>query len=248
MASATLRRIGSLVPSSNTVQEIEFRRALPDWISLHTTRLTLTQIDADSTKQIVAELESESRKLADADVDVIVLATTAPSSRMGAGYDRELIRRIEGASGKPAITAATASVEALQALGAKRIVLGAPWSEAVNASTAAFLEASGVTVLAQQALGIVRNLDVGRLDHASAYEMGRRVDRPDAVVMLACGNWRTFGSIERLERDLGKPVLSTNLVSLWAALRIIGAAPIAGYGTLLREHLPGGAARQTAAE
>ena len=95
------RRIGLLLPSSNTTQEAEFWRVLPPGVSLHGARLTLRNIEPSATVKIVEELEQEARKLADADVDVIMLAATAPSSRMGLGYDQELIRRISAASGKP---------------------------------------------------------------------------------------------------------------------------------------------------
>jgi maleate cis-trans isomerase len=232
------RRIGLLLPSSNSVQEPDFCTALPKHITLHVARMRLSNVEAESTRHIVDEIEAESRKLADADVDVILFAATAPSSRNGIGYDRELTRRISAASGKPATTASTALLEALRLLGAKRIVLGAPWSEAVNRTAAAFIEANGFAVLAQEALGHVRNLDIGLLDPQSAYDLGRRIDRPDAdAVMLACGNWSTFGIIDRLERDLGKPVLTTNQVSLWHALTMMDCAPIDGLGVLLREHL-----------
>ena len=41
--------------------------------------------------------------------------------------------------------------------------------------------------------------------------------------------------IERLEQDLGKPVLSTSQVSIWGALKKIGyTGSIPGYGKLLR--------------
>ncbi len=232
------RRIGLLLPSSNSVQEPDFCTVLPKHITLHVARMRLSNVEAESTQHIVDEIEAESRKLADADVDVILFAATAPSSRNGIGYDRELTRRISAASGKPATTASTALLEALRLLGAKRVVLGAPWSEAVNRTAAAFIEANGFAVLAQAALGHVRNLDIGLLDPQSAYDLGRRIDRPDAdAVMLACGNWSTFGIIDRLERDLGKPVLTTNQVSLWHALTMMDCAPIGGLGVLLREHL-----------
>lgn len=195
-------------------------------------------VEADSTLRIVQEIEAESKKFADADVDVIVFAATAPSSRNGIGYDRELIERISAASGRPATTASTALIEALQTLGAKKIVLAAPWSEAVNKTAAAFIEANGFSVLAQGALGLVRNLEIGLLDPQSAYDVARRIDRPEAdAVMLACGNWSTFAAIERLARDLGKPVLTTNQVSLWHALKMLGSAPLRGLGVLLRDHL-----------
>lgn len=232
------RRIGLLLPSSNSVQEGDFWRALPPGFSLHVARMGLSTVEADSTLRIVQEIEAESKKLADADVDVIVFAATAPSSRNGIGYDRELIKRISGASGRPATTASTALLEALRTLGAKAIVLAAPWSEAINVTTAAFIEANGFKVLAQEALGLVRNLEIGLLEPQSAYDAARRIDRPGAdAVMLACGNWSTFAAIERLERDLRKPVLTTNQVSLWHALKMLGAPPLPGLGVLLREHL-----------
>lgn len=55
--------------------------------------------------------------------------------------------------------------------------------------------------------------------------------------MLVRGNWSTFRIIDQLERDLGKPVLTTNQVSLWHALKMQGAKPLDGPGVLLRQHL-----------
>src|SRR6202035_3087049 len=155
------RRIGLLVPSSSSAQEWDIGRALPDDITLHVARMRLSNVDAESTLRIVQEIETERQKLADVDVDVIIFPATAPSSRNGIGYDRELIKRISGASGKPATTASTALLAALRALGANSIVLAAPWSEAINRTTAAFIEANGFKVLAQGALGLVRNLEIG---------------------------------------------------------------------------------------
>ena len=241
------RRIGLLLPSSSSAQEWDIGRALPDDITLHVARMRLSNVDADSTLRIVQEIEAESQKLADVDVDVIIFPATAPSSRNGPGYDQELIQRISAASGKAATTASTALLEALRVLSIKRIVLGAPWSASVNQSVAAFLEANGVEVFAQEAMGLVRNLEIGLLDPQTAFDVGCRVDKPEAdAVMLACGNWSTFSIIDRLERDLGKPVLTTNQVSLWHALRILGTRPLDGPGVLLRQHLGDAAARRTA--
>jgi len=232
-------RIGLLTPSSNTTQEPEFVEVLPRTVSLHASRLTLNNIDAPSTLSIVEELEKESRKLADADVDVIVLAATAPSSRKGKGYDHELIKRMEDASGKPATTASTALLEALTVLGIRRIAIAAPWSEAMNTTVVSFMEANGIEVPHHQAMGIVRNNEVGRIEPDRVYEFGLQADRPEAdALLLACGNWWAMGAVERLEREIGKPVLTTNGVSIWAALRIIRSHDsVAGYGRLLRDYL-----------
>ena len=232
-----MSRIGLLVPSSNTTVEPEFYRALPPGVTLHVARLFLTQIAPEAILSLVQDLETQSRGLASADVDVIVLGATAPSFLKGLGYDRELIARIEAATGKRATTTSTALIAALRHLGVSRVVLGAAYDDKVNAIAQAFLEANGIEVLAAQGLGMVDNLAVGRLGSDSAYELARRIDRPDAeAIVLACTNWKTMDAIERLERELGKPVISTTQASLWAALRMIGRIEgVAGYGRLLRD-------------
>jgi maleate isomerase len=218
------RRIGLLLPSSNTVQEADLVRMLPPATTVHTTRLTLTTVDQESTLAIVAELERESRKLLDADVDVILFAATAPSSRNGAGYDRKLIERITGATGKPATTASTALIEALRVLNMRRVAYGAAWSKEVNATAVKFVE--------EHVLGL--------LEPETARDMARRIDRPEAqAIVLACGNWRAAEVIDEIEQELGKPVLTTNQVSLWHTLHLMNAPPLSRYGCLMREHLGG---------
>jgi maleate isomerase len=237
-------RVGLLVPSSNSTQEPEFVQMLPASVSLHVTRLSLSRIDPESTVNIVAELEKESRKLADAAVDIVVLAATAPSTRMGKGYDAQLIQRMEDASGKPATTAATAMLDAFAALGVRRVALAAAWSETTNKWVAAFLESHGIEVVSQVAMGVVSNNEVGRLHPSTALEHGRKADRKEAdAVFLACGNWRTASIVEDLEQAVGKPVLTTNNMTVWHALKKIGVEEgVRGYGCLLREMKPLGKA------
>jgi maleate isomerase len=66
--------------------------------------------------------------------------------------------------------------------------------------------------------------------------------------MLACGNWRTLDIVDRLEGALGKPVLTTNQVSLWAVLRLAGhTAAVPSCGRLLRTHMQSAAVTDRAA-
>ena len=235
-----VQRVGLLVPSSNSTQEPEFVQALPASVSLHVTRLGLASVDPESTLKVVADLESESRKLADADVDIIVLAATAPSTRMGKGYDAQLVKRIEDATGKRATTAATAMLEAFAALGIRHVALAAPWAAQTNTVVAAFLQAHGIEVVSQVAMEVTRNNDIGRLAPQTAFDHGLRSDREDAdAVFLACGNWWTASIVERLEVATGKPVLTTNNMAIWAVLRILGGhASVPGFGSLLRTMPP----------
>jgi len=239
MANLPTHRLGVLVPSSNTTVEIELRDALPRDISLHVGRLPLTRIAAESIVEIVRPLEEESKKLATADVDLILLGATAPSFFKGLGYDREVSTRIEAATGKPATTTSTALLEAIAALGVQRVALGAAYDDKVNAVAAAFLEANGIRVVNSVGLGHVDNLRVGRLGIDTALDVGRAVNHPEAgAVVLACTNWVSMDAIEPLESELDKPVISTTQTSLWACLRRLGwTRPVRGGGALLNRHL-----------
>ena len=231
------QRIGLLVPSSNSTVEVEFYRALPQDVSLHVGRLPITQVDPQSIAGMVDPLENEAKKLASADVDVIVLGAAAPSFLKGIGYDREMSRRIARASGKPATTASTALLQSLRALGARRIALGTAYSTKVNAIAIDFLTANGIEVVKTECLGLVDNLEIGRLDVQTAYDLGRRIAVPDAqAIAFLCTNWQSMAIIDRLEDDTGIAVLSSTQFSVWAALKTIGyAGRVDGYGRLLRE-------------
>ena len=231
------KRIGLLVPSSNSTVEVEFYRALPQDVSLHVGRLPITQVDPQSIAGMVDPLETESKKLASADVDVIVLGAAAPSFLKGMGYDREMSQRIAQATGKPATTASTALLQSLQALGARRIALGTAYSSKVNAIAISFLAANGVEVVKTECLGLVDNLEIGRLDVQTAYDLGRRIACPEAqAIAFLCTNWQSMAIIDRLERDTGVPVLSSTQFSVWAALKTIAyGGRVRGYGRLLSE-------------
>ena len=230
-------RIGLMVPSSNTTVEPEFYRALPRGVTLHTARLYLTRIAPEAILKMVEDMETQAKLLASADVDVIVLGATAPSFLNGLGYDRELIAKLETATGKRATTTSTALVEAIRHIGAKRVVLGSAYDEKVNGIAADFLRASGFEVADMAGLALVDNLVVGRLSADTAYDLALKVNRADAdAIVLSCTNWQTMDAIERIERETGKPVITTTQATIWAALRAIGhTEPIQGYGRLLRE-------------
>lgn len=227
-------RVGLLVPSSNTTIEPEFYRALPDDVTLHTARLYLTRIEPASIEKTAQELDRASSYLATADVDVIVLGATAPSFLKGLGYDRQLMAQITDTTGTPATTTSTAMLEALSALGVRRVALGSAYTDELNGIAAAFLQANGFEVVGLEGLGYVDNLQVGRLDVETAFETGRRVDSPRAdAVLLACTNWQSMAIIKRLEDEIRKPVISTTQASIWAALRALGrGAEVTGYGRL----------------
>jgi maleate isomerase len=230
-------RIGLLVPSSNTTVETEFARVLPKEVTLHVARLFIASVETESIGKMAELLAAQARLVASADVDVIVLGAAAPSFLKGLGYDQQMTKIIEDATGKAATTTSTALLEALKALGISKLALGAAYIPAVNDLCANFLTANGHTVVSQAQLGLSDNLAIGRLDVSTAYELAKKLDTPEAqAIVLACTNWKSVDVIDKLEQELQKPVLSTSQVSIWAALRKVGyQGRIEGYGELLHD-------------
>ncbi|MCP6768721.1 hypothetical protein NL529_28160, partial [Klebsiella pneumoniae] len=90
--------------------------------------------------------------------------------------------------------------------------------DAVNAREQTYFEQAGIQVVAMEGLGIVGNLPKGRLAPQVAADLARRVDCPEAqAVVISCTNFRTIEEINALEQELGKPVVTSNQATMWAA-------------------------------
>jgi maleate cis-trans isomerase len=230
------RRIGILLPSSNMVVEPEFYRAVPPGITVHSMRLFLTEVKYDAWMTMNQEIEKGSEYLSTAEVDVILFACTGASFAKP-GYDREIVDRIHQATGIRSTTTSTAVLEAFREFNAKKISLATPYPKEVNQIAKTFFESNGIEVVADKGLGIVSSAEIGRLGSAAAHQLAMDADRPEAeAILLSCTNLRTFDVLEKLEKRLGKPVISSNQASLWKALKLLGTGlPIWGSGLLLEK-------------
>src|SRR6266581_358516 len=103
------------------------------------------------------------------------------------------------------------------------------------AGTRAYLEAQGIEVVSEGRLEGVANIYDETA--ARARELARRVDVPAAQAVFLSGlGMPTVATLEAMERDLGKPVVSAAAAMMWNALRVAGEpAPLAGFGRLLAE-------------
>ena len=120
-------------------------------------------------------------------------------------------------------------------MGATSLVVATPYLEELNVIERRFLEASGFEVASIGGLGCATDAEIGRLEPADAVSLVEQVDTPEAdAVFISCTNFHCLPAIASLERQLGKPVVTSNLAGAWAALRQIGVNDtIPGYGQLL---------------
>jgi len=228
-------RLGLLIPSSNTTMEREFNLMRPKDATVHAARMRLREVVLSELVSMEKELRLEALKLADARVDVIGFGCTSGSLVKGLGHDREIVSRIEKITKTPAIATAGAVVDALRALKLSKVSVGTPYTDPINALERRFLEQNGFQIVKMKGLGITDNTEIGRQRQEAVYSLVKDVETAGAeAVFVSCTNLATIGVIEKLEKELEKPVVSSNTATLWAMLRKIGYKKgIRGYGRLL---------------
>jgi arylmalonate decarboxylase len=238
----SLCRVGLLLPSLNVVTEPEMSRLAPEGVSTHTTRLLLSgTMTPESYARMAEDAAAGAALLRTARVDVIAYACTSGSI---VEDDAAITQTLEREGGVPAFTTAQAFIEALRALGLRRIAVGTPYVSFVNEAERKFLQNAGFEVTDIHGLEMGKTpesrIAIGRLKYDAVCDLARRVDSPEAEgVFLSCLNLATVGVLDQLEEELGKPVLSSTVATFWAALRRGGVeTSIPGYGSFLREFPP----------
>ena len=236
-------KIGVLLPPGNPTVEAELRRMAPD-VELALARLVSLDGHGPAgeaegmearARGYLAGLEVPAREVGRGSPTVTVLAHTASSYLNGFAAEPSLVARLSAASGGAALTAAGAVRAALLALGVKRLALGTPYPESIMALGRAYWQEAGFDVVSHRRLGDIA--DIYATTEAQARDLARGVDTAAADGVLLSGTGMpTVGVLAELERELGKPVVSSNQALLWQALRVAGAPrAIPGFGRLLAE-------------
>lgn len=234
MSKSHQPRIGLLVPSSNTTMEPEFYAMAPEGVTIHTARMNLTEVTPEGLFQMAEDVGRASKLLASADVNVIVYGCTTGSLVGGVEWEENLVEGITRKTGIPALSTSGAVTQALEAVGGRKIGVATPYSEELNSLEKVFLEGHGFEVTSIRGLGLVDNLDIGVVEGETVEDLARRVSGGSDAVFISCTNLPTIDLIERLEDALGKPVVTSNQASMWAALRELGLGGVDGFGELMR--------------
>ena len=233
-------RLGRINPSPETVGDQEWGRLCPDGVITVSTRMFIERVDPEGLIAMVGQVERAAKELATARPSVILMAGTAGAFNGGPGFDRELIKRIEDATGVPATTTMTAVLEALDALDIERLIVATSYIQPVDDLLADALRAAGKDVVAIRGMGILKSIDMGDVEPETTERFAAKVltDAGGAAgadgCLISCGNLRTLEAIAPLEAEFGLPVITSNQAGLWQALRVAGieANELSGAGRL----------------
>ncbi|AXI86882.1 maleate cis-trans isomerase family protein [Streptomyces griseoincarnatus] len=153
--------------------------------------------------------------------EAVVWACTSGSFVHGWDGAHEQVRGLARAAGMPASSTSFAFVHAIQEMQARRVAVGATYPDDVAQLFAGFLRAAGAEVTGVRSSGIVTAAEVGTWGERELFALARAADSPDAEALLLPDTaLHTVAHIPALEKDLGKPVLTANQVTVWECLRL----------------------------
>ena len=232
-------RLGFLLPPGNPNVEPELISMAPKGVSVHFGRMIARGVpgahdgqDARTRCQL-DHIDEPTEMLAHLRPHVIAMAHTASSYMLGRDGELALTARLEKQYDIRFTSAFVSVVAAMQELGVNKIALGTPYAEAQTLAGTATLESYGLKVVNYHRLENVRN--IYEETPARAYALAKAANTPDAEVIFLSGvGMPTVEVLDALEKDLGKPVISSVAAMMWNCLRIAGVQPvIPGYGRLL---------------
>lgn len=239
------RVLGIVVPSLNTIMQPECEAMRPAGVTNQVARFLARDVsiagDSDFStmmRHMVEGVAGAVEQIATCRPDHIVVGLSTDScidaDTMTAAIRSSLSERVDCG-----VTMSTeACVEALESIGAKRVVLVSPYTVQAAARADDYFRGRGFEVATHHALNCRHPLGYAEVteDAITQALSAQHEDGIDAYLQLGT-NLSTAFMAEAFERETGKPLISVNTASYWSALRASGIPDrVAGFGRLLREH------------
>lgn len=217
---------------------------LPPAVSLRTEHYPSDPPDEDTVawvRRMAAHpgIEEAARRLAAHRPAAIIYPINSFSAIDGpAGAARIAARISAAAGGIPAVTTSGAMVDAVRALGIRRLSVSVPYGPVVSAAVRSCFEAGGIEVVAVTGLDLpnANNWEALLLPDETVIDMVRAGDVPGAeAIYVGCTSLRTAHLMGAAEAAVGKPVVTANAATVWRGLQLAGLEPRrADRGALFR--------------
>jgi len=224
-------RAGLMIPSSNTMMEVDFARDLPPGTALHTARMFLEDTTAAGEIRMLDEFAlPAARDLGTARPDVVVFGCTSAGALRGNDYDAELCARISELTGAPTVSTIGAVRAAIAESGAASVGVITPYVDELNEKIRASIEADGTLVAAIAGLGITENFAIAEVGHDdivafAARALGQLAAQGSiGLVFASCTNFGAMAARPAIAARLGLPVITSNQAVLEAAVARLSAA------------------------
>ena len=170
--------------------------------------------------------------LPDEKIDCVVYACT--SGTIAAGYN-SIEKKVKIAKPEAKVTTpSTAAIKALKKLKIQKLSIFTPYSKRLNDEVVEYFKKENFEVTSNSYFDIESDIDIGKVDQNYLYEVLSKIDLKDAdALFVSCTALPVLPIIEKLEKKLNKPVLSSNQALIWDTLENIGKNnSVKGFGKL----------------
>jgi maleate isomerase len=152
----------------------------------------------------------------------IGFACTSAAMLIGDAPIAELVHQVHPGIG--VTNPVLACIEAFKSFGRRKIAVVTPYSRAVNEAIASGLEERGLSIPTFVSFEEPDDAIVARISEKAVAAAAKKAaaDPETEGVFISCTSIRAVESIAKLERELGKPVTSSNHAILWHLLRLAG--------------------------
>jgi maleate cis-trans isomerase len=214
---------------------------LPASIRTHTSYCGIQDGTVDEFQTVMPQYERGVAEMAALKVDLIHPEGTPPFMLHRYAGEQRIVQGWEDKYGIPVFTSGMNQIRAMKALGARRIV-GAGYDSITGPIVEDYFRDAGFDVIAIEKVKATWE-EVGLLTDDQMITMMADVFRrhPGGEVMYLQGSkWPSLDVVDRLEREIGVPVVQAVAARCWEIqLRFGVRVPVTGYGRLVAEMPPG---------
>ena len=169
-------------------------------------------------------------------IDCVVYGCT--SGTIAAGYD-SIEKKIKIAKPEAKVTTpSTASIKALKKLNLDKIAIFTPYPKKLNDEVIDFFKQENFEITSNSYFDIASDIDIGKVDSDYLFDVLSKMDLKGAdALFISCTALPALSIIDKLEKKIQKPVLSSNQALIWDTLEKIGKnTSINGFGKLFLEN------------
>lgn len=219
-----VKRIGLIILATDHTTEVDFQRMVAsDRIGVYVTRIPYANpVTPENLMKMQPSLKAGAALiLPDEPLDAVMYSCTSASVVIG---DAQIEAAVQAAKpGVPVVTPTAAAVRALKVLSAKRISVLTPYTIETSRPMAAYFSDLGFEIDRFTCLGLSDDREMARISHDEIVAFAQEAMAPESdALFISCTAVRAAEVVSRIEKTLRKPVVSSNLATAWACLRICG--------------------------
>jgi len=238
------KRIGIVVPSTNTTVQPECEPMRPRGVTNHIARSTIRERPLNSEQAFMEHMQAMREGIGAAidqvmtsEPDHLIMGVALETFWGGVDQAAKLQDELSRRASVGVSMGSTAAQAALEAFGAKKIAVLTPHQQRGDDMVQLYLAQAGFEVVRLKGLKCVSPRAIAQVSLDVVRSSFRELDGHDVDALLQVGTaLPAVAAAAEAERWLDKPVLAVNAVTYWDALRRCGIEDrVYGLGRILEE-------------